>query len=63
MRDARPLATPGEVAEYLRKPVGTLANWRYQRIGPKWIKAEGSVRYRWSDVDTWLDAQSGGAAA
>lgn len=50
-----PLATPPEVAAYLRKPEKTLANWRSLGIGPDYIKAEnGSVRYRWAAVEAWL---------
>ncbi|MGW5687586.1 helix-turn-helix transcriptional regulator [Nonomuraea sp. NPDC003754] len=61
-----PLATEREVATYLSKPPGTLRNWRYRGKGPRWLRLEGGgVRYRWSDVETWLDAQMpnhGGAA-
>jgi len=46
---------------------GTLANWRWRGIGPRWIKVGGLVRYRESDVEEWLDSQAqggnGGAAA
>lgn len=55
----RPLATPPEVAEHCRVSEKTLANWRYLSIGPKWIKLGGrDVRYRWDDVDAWLDAHA-----
>lgn len=49
------LATPAEVAAYLRKSVKTLANWRARGIGPKWIKVGHSVMYRARDVERWLD--------
>lgn len=53
-----PLATPREVAEYVRKNERTLANWRSLGIGPPYHKAgDGSVRYRWADVDKWLTAR------
>ncbi|MDG4825674.1 helix-turn-helix domain-containing protein [Asanoa sp. WMMD1127] len=62
MSDRRPLGTPAEVAEYLRKPVRTLEQWRYVGTGPKFVKAGRDVRYRWSDVDAWLDQQTAAAA-
>ena len=43
---AEPLLTPADVAGRLQKPEKTLANWRSQGIGPKFLKLEnGSVRY------------------
>ena len=36
-------------------PVGTLANWRYQGRGPRFIKVGRAVRYRRSDVEAWLE--------
>lgn len=57
----RALATEDDLITYLGKPRGTLRNWRYRGIGPKWKRLEGrSVRYRWSDVESWLDEQPGG---
>ena len=54
-----PLATPEEVAGYLRKSEGTLANWRSLGIGPPYIKAgDGSVRYRWTEVEKWLASKT-----
>ena len=49
------LATPGEVAEYLRSSVARLAQLRYMGRGPKFIKVGRKVLYRWSDVSEWLD--------
>ncbi|AUS30106.1 DNA-binding protein (plasmid) [Rhodococcus qingshengii] len=56
-----PLVKPAEVAAYLGKTVQGLAVWRMNGIGPKFIKFDnGSVRYRWSDVDAWLEKQEVG---
>jgi Helix-turn-helix domain len=55
-----PLATPEEVAAYLRKSEGTLANWRSQGKGPRWTKPGGSILYDWADVYDWVAAQPGG---
>ncbi len=53
-----PLATEEELAAFLRKPKGTLRNWRYRGIGPKWRRLEGGdIRYAWPDIDRWLDDQ------
>jgi excisionase family DNA binding protein len=52
------LATPAEVAQVLGIPEHTLAQWRSKGKGPDYIKVGRHVRYRWSDVSTWLDTQS-----
>lgn len=54
------LATPGEVAEFLGGDFSekTLANWRSDGKGPKYHKIGRHVRYRWTDVNAWLDEQS-----
>ncbi|MEV5013919.1 helix-turn-helix transcriptional regulator [Streptomyces sp. NPDC053780] len=53
-----PLATPAEVAEYLGVPVKTLYQWKYRGIGPNVHKVGRHLRYRWTEVDAWLDAQA-----
>ena len=62
----RPLATPGELAEYLGNTVDGLAQWRFRGTGPRFIKVGRQVRYHWEDVEAWLSAQTfeqtGGAA-
>lgn len=66
MRDTRALASVAEVAEYLQKPEQTVRIWRHRGIGPKSFKVGTTVRYRWSDVEAWLEQQSvrgGGHAA
>jgi hypothetical protein len=56
MSDQRPaLATPAEVADYLRTTTAALAQDRYRGTGPKFIKHGSRVLYRWSDVLEWLD--------
>lgn len=52
------LATPAEIAEYLGVPVKTLYQWKYRGIGPQVHKVGRHLRYRWHEVDTWLDHQS-----
>jgi hypothetical protein len=50
-----PLATPVEVAEYLRTTTAALAQDRDKGTGPKFIKRGSRVLYRWSNVVEWLD--------
>ncbi|WP_127501958.1 helix-turn-helix transcriptional regulator [Actinoplanes solisilvae] len=55
----RPLATPQEVADFLAVPESRLRQWRYLGTGPAYRKlANHLVRYRWSDVEEWLDRES-----
>lgn len=63
MSARQPLATPKEVADHLQKPVKTLAEWRYRGIGPRYLTIGRDVRYRWSDVDKWLNEQQRAASA
>jgi excisionase family DNA binding protein len=51
------LGTTDEVAEYLQVNPGTLRNWRSQSRGPAYRKVGVHIRYRWRDVDAWLDQQ------
>lgn len=62
MPNSRALATAVEVADFLRKPERTLQQWRYLGIGPKYVKVGRDVRYRWEDVEKWLDDQARAAA-
>ena len=58
----KPLGTSTEVAEYLGVPARTLDQWAYLGTGPKWSKVGRYRRYRWSDVEKWLDEQACKAA-
>jgi excisionase family DNA binding protein len=53
-----PLAYPEEVAEMLGVPKHTLDQWRSKGSGPDYLKIGRHVRYRWSAVNAWLDAQT-----
>lgn len=52
------LLTSAELGRSLGKSTGALAQWRYLGVGPRFIKAGKSVRYRVSDVEAWLDEQT-----
>lgn len=53
----QPLASINEVAEYLGLEVQTLYNWRALRQGPPAKKVGRQLRYRWQDVDAWVESQ------
>lgn len=40
-------------ADYLNKSLPTLRRWRWQRIGPPWIKNGQAVEYLKSDLDAY----------
>ena len=50
-----PLATPAEVAVYLRVSVRTLQQWRWLSVGPAYIRQgeKGGILYDWEDVFAW----------
>ncbi len=53
------LATSAEVCEVLGLTPGALAQLRYSGSGPRFIKITGrAVRYRWADVEAWLEERS-----
>lgn len=55
MDTSKPLARPLEVAEHLGVPQKTLAQWRWLGTGPRWSKVGRHVRYRWEDIEAWID--------
>ncbi|WP_411158269.1 helix-turn-helix transcriptional regulator [Streptomyces sp. CBMA29] len=59
----RALATPVEVSEFLGVPVATLYQWRHRGIGPKVHKLGRHLRYRWAEVEEWVDGQAVDLAA
>jgi predicted DNA-binding transcriptional regulator AlpA len=48
--------TPREVTEDLQVPESTLAQWRWLKKGPPWIKVGRHVRYPRSGYRAWLAA-------
>ncbi len=43
-----------ELAAYLEVPVKTLYAWRYRREGPPAFRVGRHLRYRWRDVQRWI---------
>ena len=58
MSGSRPLATPDEVGQFLGLSVRTLAQWRTHGKGPTYCRVGRHVRYRWSDVQSWVNSQA-----
>jgi predicted DNA-binding transcriptional regulator AlpA len=56
MIDSNVLETPEEVARRIKRPESWLAKARSGGFGPRFLKIGGSIRYRRSDVDTWLQS-------
>lgn len=48
------LMTVEEVSNYLQVPIRTLYRWRVEGEGPLGIRIGKYVRYRRSDLDSWL---------
>jgi predicted DNA-binding transcriptional regulator AlpA len=44
-----------ELSAYLDVPVATLYGWRYRREGPPGFRVGRHLRYRWSDVERWVE--------
>lgn len=61
MNPNKPL-TADEAAEYLSLPKGTLMQWRsrYPGYGPCATIVGGSLRYRISELERWLDSHTEG---
>ena len=53
-----PLYAPPAVAERCGLTVQALALMRHEGNGPTYIKLGRRVRYRMSDVEAWLDANT-----
>jgi hypothetical protein len=48
------LLTTAEVGGILRRPQGTIRQWRHRNYGPRGFRIGGSVLYRRSAVDAWI---------
>ncbi len=45
----------GELAAYLGVPVKTLYAWRTRNQGPPGFRVGRHLRYRWADVQRWIE--------
>lgn len=52
------LVSPQDLAGYLGVPVATVYSWRYRQEGPPAIRIGRHLRYRWPDVQAWLEERA-----
>lgn len=57
------LLSPQEVADWLGVPRGTIYQWRTRGDGPRGYRVGKHVRYRLSDVQSWLEEHADSARA
>lgn len=55
---AEDLLSAEELAEYLQIPIDTLYAWRYKHYGPPGMRVGRHLRYRFRDIEAWLDGQA-----
>jgi predicted DNA-binding transcriptional regulator AlpA len=58
----QPLGTVAEVAAYLGTTANALYIMRRRRTGPRASKVGRELRYRWADVEKWLDQRADSSA-
>ena len=51
------LLTIQQAADHLGRPVATLYDWRYKKVGPPSAKIGGRVVYRAEDLEAWVERQ------
>lgn len=51
------ILTAQEVADRLKLKLSTIRNWTHIEYIP-FVKIRGAVRYRWSDIEAWLQKNS-----
>lgn len=54
----QPFLDTNEAAAYLSLQRTTLEAWRCRGGGPRFVKLGRSVRYRSSDLDTWIESRT-----
>ncbi len=59
MENLNQLLTVEDLAAYLEVPVATVYAWRHHRNGPPGFRVGRHLRFRWSDVERWIDDQIG----
>lgn len=55
--DRCPLMSAKELADFLGVPLNTVYVWNHRRQGPQAHKVGRYLRYRWPEVEAWLEAQ------
>lgn len=55
----RELMTEAELADYLQlENQALLRTWRSQKRGPAYVRVGRLIRYRWADVQEWLECRT-----
>ena len=44
-----------ELAKYLEVPKATIYGWRNRGVGPPGFQVGKHVRFRWTDIERWID--------
>jgi hypothetical protein len=57
------LWTQRQTAQALLLSTRTLERWRVMGLGPKFVRAGKSIRYRLTDVVAWIDRQTVGSTS
>jgi excisionase family DNA binding protein len=57
MDQVKRLLTIQQLAEYLDVPTATLYAWRYRGVGPPGFRVGKHVRFRWADVERWIEGR------
>ena len=57
MNKLDPLVSAQELADFLGVPVATIYAWRYRGQKPDGFRAGKHLRYRWSDIEEWVNGQ------
>ncbi len=52
------LLTPKQLAELFVVNENTIAQWRVQGNGPKFVKIQRRIRYAANDVDHWMNERT-----
>jgi excisionase family DNA binding protein len=59
MEQLSQLLTVEDLAAYLEVPVATVYAWRHRRQGPPGFRVGRHLRFRWRDVERWIDERIG----
>jgi hypothetical protein len=53
LRDRPRFMTSGQAAEYLSVNPRLMENWRWRKVGPRFVKVGNSIRYTREDLDAF----------